>query len=71
MLPEPIEQQLITDREPESIVIDQDEVAELIESIKESEYFDAKSMAPLSPASVVSLSLMLLIFSTKLYLTRN
>lgn len=34
--------------------IDENDVKEIIESIKEAEYFDASSMAPLSPASVVS-----------------
>ena len=38
-----------------NIEIDEHEVAQIIESIKEAQYFDASSMAPLSPASVVSI----------------
>ena len=38
------------------IAIDENEVAEIIEGILEAQYFDASSMAPLSPASVVSIS---------------
>lgn len=33
--------------------IDERDVKEIIESIKEAQYFDASSMAPLTPASVV------------------
>lgn len=33
--------------------IDEDEVKELIESVKEAQYFDVASMAPLTPASLV------------------
>ncbi len=36
------------------IDVDENEVQEIIKSIKEAQYFDASSMAPLSPASVVS-----------------
>jgi len=35
--------------------IDEHEVAQIIESIKEAQYFDASSMAPLTPASAVSI----------------
>lgn len=35
-------------------IIDEDEVKDIIESIKEAQYFDASSMAPLTPASMVS-----------------
>jgi len=35
--------------------IDENEVKEIIESIKEAQYFDASSMAPLTPASLVSI----------------
>ena len=34
---------------------DESEVKEIIESIKEAQYFDASSMAPLTPASLVSI----------------
>jgi hypothetical protein len=34
--------------------IDEYEVKEIIESIKEAQYFDASSMAPLTPAALVS-----------------
>lgn len=34
--------------------IDEDEVTEIVESLKEAEYFDPSSMAPLTPTSVVS-----------------
>ena len=34
--------------------IDDNEIAEVIQSVYEATYFDASSMAPLSPASVVS-----------------
>jgi hypothetical protein len=37
-----------------NIEIEEHEVKEIIESIKEAQYFDASSMAPLTPASVVS-----------------
>lgn len=37
------------------IIIDDNEVEEVIESIQESEYFDSSSMSPLTPASVVSI----------------
>jgi coenzyme A diphosphatase NUDT7 len=37
------------------IGIDEQEVKEIIESIKEAQYFDASSMAPLTPASLVSI----------------
>lgn len=33
---------------------DKDEVIEIIERLKEAEYFDPSSMAPLTPTSVVS-----------------
>ena len=36
--------------------INENEVREIIESIKEAQYFDASSMAPLTPASLVSIS---------------
>lgn len=36
-----------------SLTIDEKDVTEIIESIKEAQYFDASSMAPLTPASVV------------------
>jgi hypothetical protein len=35
--------------------IDENEVKEIIESIKEAQYFDASSMAPLTPTSLVSI----------------
>jgi hypothetical protein len=35
--------------------IDENEVKQIIESIKEAQYFDASSMAPLTPASLVSI----------------
>ncbi len=35
--------------------IDENEVKEIIKSIKEAQYFDASSMAPLTPASLVSI----------------
>jgi hypothetical protein len=38
-----------------NIGIDEHEVTQIIESIKEAQYFDASSMAPLTPASVVSI----------------
>jgi hypothetical protein len=45
-----------TDNAPDTHVdIDENEVKEIIESIKEAHYFDASSMAPLSPASMVSI----------------
>jgi hypothetical protein len=34
--------------------LEEHDVAQIRESIQEAEYFDASSMAPLSPASVVS-----------------
>ncbi len=37
-----------------AIDIDENDVKEIIESIKEAQYFDASSMAPLTPASAVS-----------------
>ncbi len=37
------------------IGIDENDVKEIIESIKEAQYFDASSMAPLTPASLVSI----------------
>ncbi|CAG8957752.1 hypothetical protein HYFRA_00000090 [Hymenoscyphus fraxineus] len=40
----------------ENIKIDADEVAELISSIQESQYFDASSMAPLTPASMAAIA---------------
>jgi hypothetical protein len=44
------------DTTPNSAIdIDEDEVKEIVESIKEAEYFDASSMHPLTPASVVSI----------------
>lgn len=33
--------------------IDENDIKEVIESIQEAQYFDASSMAPLTPASVV------------------
>jgi hypothetical protein len=39
------------------IGIDENEVKEIIESIKEAQYFDASSMAPLTPVSMVSISI--------------
>ena len=36
------------------VEIDEIEVKEIIESIKEAQYFDASSMAPLTPTSLVS-----------------
>jgi hypothetical protein len=38
-----------------NIEIDEHEVTQIIGSIKEAQYFDASSMAPLTPASVVSI----------------
>lgn len=38
---------------PDEIVLDENAVAEIQESIKEATYFDASSMAPLSPKSLV------------------
>jgi hypothetical protein len=38
-----------------NISIDENEVKEIIESIKEAQYFDPRSMAALTPASVVSI----------------
>ena len=38
------------------ITINGNEVKEIIQSVKEAQYFDASSMAPLTPAAVVSLS---------------
>jgi hypothetical protein len=38
------------------ITIDENEVKEITESIHEAQYFDASSMAPLTPAALVSLS---------------
>ncbi len=35
--------------------IDGNDVKEIIEIIKEAQYFDASSMAPLTPASLVSI----------------
>jgi len=35
--------------------IDENEVEQIIKSIKEAQYFDAGSMAPLTPASLVSI----------------
>jgi len=37
------------------IQIDEDDIAHVIEGIQEAEYFDSDSMAPLSPASLVSI----------------
>ena len=37
--------------------IEENEVREIIEVIKEAQYFDASSMAPLTPASVVGISI--------------
>ena len=48
-----------TDISPElDIKIHENEVADIFEGILEAQYFDASSMAPLSPASVVSISFM-------------
>ena len=38
------------------ITINGNEVKEIIQSVKEAQYFDASSMAPLTPAALVSLS---------------
>merc|ERR1712093_824919 len=38
-----------------SLTIDERDVKEIIESIKEAQYFDASSMAPLTPASVAAI----------------
>ena len=46
--------------EEPKIEIDENEVKDIIESIKEAQYFDAGSMAPLTPAALVSLSYVLL-----------
>lgn len=45
-----------SDRFSDSAEIDEKDVKQIIESIKEAEYFDASSMAPLTPASLVSIS---------------
>lgn len=37
-----------------NIDFDENEVKEIVESIREAEYFDAAAMHPLTPASVVS-----------------
>lgn len=37
----------------DSAAIDENDVKEIIESIKEAQYFDASSMAPLTPAALV------------------
>jgi hypothetical protein len=39
-----------------AIQIEENEVAQIIESIQEAEYFDFTSMAPLTPASLVRLN---------------
>jgi len=39
-----------------NIQIDENEVAQISESIHEAQYFDASSMAPLTPASLVSIT---------------
>ena len=39
----------------DNIEITENEVAELISSIQEAQYFDASSMAPLTPRSLASL----------------
>lgn len=39
----------------ENDVLDEHDLDEIIQSVREAEYFDAASMAPLTPASVVSL----------------
>ncbi len=36
------------------IEVDEEDVEEIAQSIKEAQYFDASSMAPLTPTSVVS-----------------
>jgi hypothetical protein len=47
-----------TEAAPETdIRIDENEVKQIIESIKEAQYFDASSMAPLTPTALVSFSL--------------
>jgi hypothetical protein len=38
-----------------NITIEENEVAEIISSIQEAQYFDASSMAPLTAKSLVSL----------------
>jgi hypothetical protein len=44
-----------TEEAPESAFeIDENEVKGIIQGIKEAQYFDASSMAPLSPAALVS-----------------
>ena len=46
------------DHDPETQVrIDEKDVKVIIESIKEAQYFDASSMAPLTPTSLVSISM--------------
>ncbi|KAG0651159.1 Peroxisomal coenzyme A diphosphatase peroxisomal [Hyphodiscus hymeniophilus] len=46
-----------TEGAPESdITIDENEVKEIIESIKEAQYFDASSMAPLAPAALAAIA---------------
>jgi peroxisomal coenzyme A diphosphatase NUDT7 len=47
-----------------NIKIDENEVKEIIESIQEAQYFDASSMAPLTPAALVSLSYVVLVGRT-------
>jgi hypothetical protein len=37
----------------ENSELNENEVKDLIESVKETQYFDASSMAPLTPTSVV------------------
>jgi hypothetical protein len=47
-----------------NIEIDENEVKQIIESITEAQYFDASSMAPLTPAALVSLSYVVLVGRT-------
>ena len=48
---------LETKAAPESeIYIAENEVEDVLERIKEAQYFDASSMAPLTPSALVSLS---------------
>ena len=41
---------------PDEIIdcLDETDLREIVESIKEAQYFDANSMAPLTPAALVS-----------------
>jgi len=50
-----LEESEITPNPDIDIDIDENEVISIVESIKEAQYFDASSMGPLTPASVVSI----------------